>query len=171
MIRIKYKRRDSSKNVLNLIRVATMTGIAKTLSDHHKLCDALFARCERAALERRWVDTEEFCARICRAMNAHRDAEESVSFAGFESATGIMGGRTRGMRAEYAQMRDLLQRLAQSTGGRRHADDADGAEMLLIRMQRHNLKQEDIVYPLCARALAPRSDELTRQLVQALTPP
>jgi len=148
-----------------------MTGIAKTLSDHHKLCDALFAQCERAALEQRWAETDEFHARFCRAMDAHLGAEESVLFPAFESAVGSMDGPTRVMRAEHAQMRDFLQRLTQSVGERRYADYADCAEMLLILMRQHNLKEENILYPMCARTLAPRSNELTRQLAQALTPP
>jgi len=47
---------------------------------------------------------------------------------------------------------------------------ADLCEMLLILIRQHNLKEENILYPLCDRSLAQGSQELLSRLAQTLTP-
>jgi len=149
----------------------TMADIAKTMSEHHRACDALFGQCETAALSQHWADAQELHARFCRAMDAHLDAEESVLFPAFEAATGNTDGPTRVMRAEHAQMREIMERMTQSVARQQRDGYADLAEMLLILMQQHNLKEENILYPMCARSLAQRSDELAHRLGELLALP
>jgi hemerythrin-like domain-containing protein len=147
-----------------------LANIAKTMSDHHRQCDALFGQSETAALEERWAHAEQMHARFCQAMDAHLAAEETILFPVFESTTGMTEGPTQVMRAEHAQMREIIEQLTQSLAQRQPERYADLAEMLLILMQQHNLKEENILYPMCDRSLAQRSDEVVRRLVQVLTP-
>ena len=123
------------------------------LPAHHKLCDDLFALAEAAIGDRRVSDGQAKFARFRGEMLAHFATEEDVLFPEFERATGMTGGPTQMMRFEHAQMRALLDAMAASAT----AGDIDGyaghAETLLVLMQQHNMKEENILYPMCDRAL------------------
>ncbi|HYA96289.1 MAG TPA: hemerythrin domain-containing protein [Terriglobales bacterium] len=147
-----------------------MATIAQTLSDDHKRCDALFAQCEAAVLEQRWVDAAVCHAQFCRAVDAHLTAEESVLFPAFESAVGEQAGPTQVMRQEHAQMREILEQMTQAAWQRQREAYAELGEMLLILIQQHNLKEENIVYPMCDRSLAQKVDEITARLAKLLEP-
>jgi len=64
------------------------------------------------------------------------------------------------MRYEHDQMRDLLAQLAAACEA--HDGEAYGgvAETLLMLMQQHNMKEENILYPMCDRALGAAAESL-----------
>ncbi len=131
-----------------------MSNATAQLAEHHKLCDEDFATAEEAARKLDWPACSSAFARFRHAMEAHFGVEEDVLFPEVERRTGMSGGPTRVMRMEHMQMRSLLDQLdaAQS------AHDAGGfcgtAETLLVMMQQHNMKEENILYPMCEQALA-----------------
>lgn len=124
------------------------------LPAHHKHCDDLFADTEMAVREHRWQDGKDTFCRFQTEMLAHFATEEEVLFPAFEAATAMTGGPTHMMRFEHAQMRALLAEMATTVA----TGDAEGfsgaAETLLVLMQQHNMKEENILYPMCDRALA-----------------
>jgi len=74
-------------------------------------------------------------------------------FPAFEAVTGMTAGPTQMMRYEHAQMRELIEQM-QSTQQRREKNAFAGvAETLLVMMQQHNMKEENILYPMCDRSL------------------
>lgn len=141
----------------------------QALPVHHKHCDDLFAAAELAASKGRWVDCREAFGVFQREMAAHFATEEEVLFPAFESESGSLGGPTQMMRFEHAQMRALM------TAGEHAAAASDGngffgaLETLLILMQQHNMKEENILYPMCDRALAERELNLDRALALRLS--
>ena len=123
------------------------------LQQHHKLCDELFASAEEACARGDWVQGARAFARLREQLEAHFVSEEDLLFPAFEEATGMASGPTAVMRSEHAQMRELLEQMA---GGLAvQDDDAFGgcAETLLILMQQHNVKEENILYPMCDNVL------------------
>ncbi|MBK9394046.1 MAG: hemerythrin domain-containing protein [Uliginosibacterium sp.] len=86
---------------------------------------------------------------------AHFAAEEEVMFPAFEAASGMSCGPTAVMRMEHAEARELLDDLAAAT----QVQDTDGvrghAEALLILLQQHNMKEENILYPAAISAAGP----------------
>ena len=72
------------------------------------------------------------------------------------------------MRHEHQQMRGLMDELATALAAR----DADGyrgvGETLLIMIQQHNVKEENILYPMCDAQLqsgaAPLAEALRKSL-------
>ncbi|WP_201495938.1 hemerythrin domain-containing protein [Rubrivivax sp. A210] len=124
------------------------------LREHHRHCDDIFARAEEDATEGRWDQGAASLALLQGQLEAHFASEEELLFPAFEAATGMCSGPTAIMRGEHAQMRDLLAQLGRDLAAR----DAEGyggtAETLLILMQQHNLKEENILYPMCDRAVA-----------------
>jgi len=140
------------------------------LQEHHKYCDALFAQAEAAAAadpEGAAVLTRDFAA----ALERHFQTEETLLFPAFEAQTGMTVGPTRMMRQEHAQMRALVIHMETALA----AGDIDGfagvAETLLVLMQQHNMKEENILYPMCSRALETGQDDLATALQRGLEQP
>ena len=75
-------------------------------------------------------------------------------FPAFEAATGMSGGPTQIMRMEHAQMRDLLAQMDAALQQKNRDAFAGIADTLLIMMQQHNMKEENILYPMCDNSLA-----------------
>lgn len=126
-----------------------MTQITDLMTDDHRSCDEAFAQAETAVSRGRWEEAASALDRFVRALEAHFDAEESILFPRFEAATGMAGGPTQVMRGEHAEMRSALERMRGALAAR-DADDYSGeSETLLILMQQHNMKEENILYPMC----------------------
>ena len=127
--------------------------ITTPLFQHHKHCDELFAGAEAACANGDWAAGEKAFALLVDELETHFCSEEELLFPAFEKATGMTSGPTEVMRGEHRQMRDLLQQMRAGLADR----DADvfegGAETLLILMQQHNMKEENILYPMCDNAL------------------
>lgn len=145
-----------------------MSNVSQVLPAHHKLCDELFALAEEAAQSGDWNACTESCGRFIRDMQAHFDVEENLLFPAFESATGMSGGPTQIMRMEHVQMRTLFGQLESAL----RAKDPDGfagvAETLLIMMQQHNMKEENILYPMCDQALGAQGAQLAGEITARL---
>lgn len=125
----------------------------KILPAHHKHCDELFAAAELAASKGRWAECREAYGVFRREMAAHFATEEEVLFPAFEAESGSLGGPTQMMRLEHGQMNALMNAADQAA----LAADANGffgaLDTLLIMMQQHNMKEENILYPMCDRSL------------------
>jgi hemerythrin-like domain-containing protein len=134
--------------------VSLMTSLTQPLHDHHKHCDDLFAAAEEAAQVKKWPECEDLFRRFQGELEAHFATEEQVLFPAFEAATGMAGGPSQVMRFEHAQMRDLMAQMAQAVARRDGGEFGGSADTLLVLMQQHNMKEENILYPMCERTLA-----------------
>jgi iron-sulfur cluster repair protein YtfE (RIC family) len=123
------------------------------LQAHHHRCDALFAAAERAAEQGDWGTCARDFAAFSAELKQHFRTEEEILFPAFEAATGMPEGPTRVMRMEHNQMRGLLAQMDVTLSVRDAEGFGGSAETLLILMQQHNMKEENILYPLCDRTL------------------
>ena len=130
------------------------------LPDHHRHCDDLFAAAEDAALRGDWGAATPAFEHFNAQMIAHFDAEESLLFPAFETASGMSGGPTRMMRYEHDQMRGLLAQLAAACDAQDSQGYGGAAETLLMLMQQHNMKEENILYPMCEQSLGAEAERL-----------
>jgi len=130
------------------------------LPDHHRHCDDLFAAAEEAALAGDWSKAVPAFERFNAQMHAHFDAEETLLFPAFEAATGMSAGPTRMMRFEHDQMRGLLAQLASACEARDSQEYGGNAETLLMLMQQHNMKEENILYPMCDQSLGEEAERV-----------
>ena len=139
-----------------------MSGITSAMQHHHKLCDDDFADAEDAARKGDWAACAATYGKFRTEMLAHFGVEEEVLFPAFEERTGMTGGPTQVMRSEHVQMRDLLRQMDEALA-QKNADGFGGAaETLLIMMQQHNMKEENILYPMCDQALGQDGDLQSR---------
>jgi hemerythrin-like domain-containing protein len=145
-----------------------MTTLTEPLRHHHKHCDDLFAAAEAAVAAQDWTTAGQQVPEFIAEMETHFCSEEETLFPAFETSTGMTMGPTRMMRIEHAQMRDLFEQMC----GALEAHDADSfagaAETLLILMQQHNMKEENILYPMCDRGLDAQAEALGQVLRERL---
>lgn len=141
-----------------------MDQLTAPLVADHRHCDRLFAAAEDAAQRANWAACRKHFDTFTAAMLHHFEVEENVLFPAFEQATGMTMGPTAMMRAEHAQMRDLLHNMAAVIAVGRRDDYLGTSETLLLYMQQHNLKEENVLYPMSNQALAASGIDLTQQV-------
>ena len=145
-----------------------MQNVRSAMSTDHRHCDDLFVAIESAVSQSAWSVAAEAFAVYRKAMLAHFDAEEKVLFPAFEERTGMRMGPTQVMRSEHAQMRELIEAAGAALVAKDAEDYSGIAETLLIMMQQHNMKEENVLYPMCDERLADRSASLLPSIEQVL---
>ncbi|MHB0990047.1 MAG: hemerythrin domain-containing protein [Burkholderiales bacterium] len=132
-------------------------------SDHHR-CDDYFSIAEEMVVKGKWDAAQVGFMQFSAAMAHHFGMEEQVLFPAFERVTGNAVGPTLMMRREHAQMRELIANLDSAVMAR-DADEYVGlSETLLILLQQHNLKEEQVLYPMSDQLLNQTVDELLEQM-------
>lgn len=130
-----------------------MTAISSYLADDHRHCDEAFLAAEQAIVDRRWAQAEQSLADFAVAMARHFASEEDLLFPAFEAASGSTAGPTMVMRMEHEQINGLLEALQRAVTARNREDCLGLFETLLLLMQQHNAKEENILYPMADRLL------------------
>lgn len=145
-----------------------MTTLTLPLKQHHHHCDNLFASTEAEAAAGHWEAAGKHLAAFATELEEHFRTEEELLFPGFEEVTGMRVGPTQMMRLEHAQMRELLEQMQTALAATDGASFSGVAETLLIMMQQHNIKEENILYPMCDRSLASQTDSLGVQIQERI---
>jgi hemerythrin-like domain-containing protein len=138
--------------------------ITSHLHQQHVDCDDLFVAMEEAVHQKSWGAAESAMRCFIDTTERHFRREETLLFPAFEAATGSVMGPTQMMRLEHAQMRSLFDQMTEALDQKDDRAIAGAAETLLILMQQHNMKEENILYPMCDRALA--ADQVQQILAQ-----
>ena len=139
-----------------------MRTIQHAMADDHKRCDDLFTQAESMVHSKQWAQAEIFFSKFVQGMQRHFEHEEDILFPAFEIASGNSAGPTMMMRQEHQNMRELLEDLQQALNDRNSDRYLGLAETLLIFMQQHNMKEEQILYPMIDTSC----EEQTEQLMQ-----
>lgn len=145
-----------------------MTSIRSFMTDDHRQCDDLFAEAEQAIAKNNLDAASVAFTGFQVAMLAHFDAEEKILFPTFEAKTGMSMGPTQVMRLEHAQMRELLAAAVDALKSANVDDYLGVAETLLIMMQQHNMKEENILYSMCDQHLALELKDVLQHLEDGL---
>jgi len=130
-----------------------MTTFSDYMGDDHARCDHLFARVETVVEAGDWPQAETAHRHFVDAVEKHFSMEEQVLFPAFEEASGESMGPTTVMRHEHEQMRELFAEMEEALGGQDAEAYLGAAETLLILMQQHNAKEEQILYPMSDQVL------------------
>ena len=137
-----------------------MEKISEAFSSDHVRCDELFFRSEEHVQRHEWSRAKEVLTKFLEEMNGHFSKEENVLFPALEERTANAMGPTQVMRMEHEDMRQLMSDMQNDV----EAQDADhylgSSETLLILMQQHNSKEENILYPMADSVLAGGEGEI-----------
>ncbi len=147
-----------------------MHNIREFMSDDHRRCDDVFAEAEQAAAAGDWATAQAAFGRFHAAVLRHFGAEESLLFPAFEEKTGMRMGPTQVMRGEHVQMRELMDEAAAALAAHDGERYTGSAETLLIMMQQHNMKEENVLYPMCDQHLVEYVESLVPRLQAEISP-
>jgi hemerythrin-like domain-containing protein len=129
--------------------------ISQFMTQEHRDCDTSFAEAEQAAASEDWSKAEENFLIFSNDVLRHFKREEDKLFPAFEAQTGSSEGPTQVMRYEHEQVKGLIGKLAHAL----ESQDKDAylslSESMMILLQQHNMKEEQMLYAMCDRVLPP----------------
>lgn len=138
-----------------------MSNIKDFMTQDHRDCDEIFAQMEDAVASKSDEATLKF-EEFADALTNHFKMEEMVLFPAFEQASGMREGPTQVMAMEHEQMRELLSKMSTAI------EDKDKffglSETLMILMQQHNMKEEQMLYPMAEQHLGDDADHLISRM-------
>ncbi|MDP3586479.1 MAG: hemerythrin domain-containing protein [Sulfuricurvum sp.] len=127
--------------------------ILEFMRDDHRACDHLYTEAENALADKKIDEAKTLFDAFYRATNHHFDMEERELFITFEKRTGMMGGPTQMMRYEHQQLRAQLESMLKALTEGKYDDFFGIGESFMIMLQQHNMKEEQMLYPMIDRAL------------------
>ncbi|NLR75187.1 MULTISPECIES: hemerythrin domain-containing protein [Leeia] len=130
-----------------------MMSLTTTLTLEHRQCDELYTTLENTLRNSDWLQAERLFARFSGSLLQHFVDEEQLLFPAFEAVTGNRSGPTQVMRFEHQQIRDELDALQHGIQQRDRSAAIGHADTLLILIQQHNVKEENILYPMCEQRI------------------
>jgi len=140
-------------------------GLAAFFEQDHRDCDARWADVEEL------LDTEDIDSarpawlKYAAGMRRHLAMEEEILFPAFEAASGSGdGGPTAAMRVEHQQMRELLDQIAAAVDAGDTQEALDIGDTLLMLVQQHSVKEEDMLYPMAENLLGGDWAEMSEKL-------
>ncbi len=140
-----------------------MSSITDVMTREHRHCDDLFAAAENAASDGDWPSASSAWEGFCRELENHLQREELFLFPAFEAQTGNTQGPTAVMRQEHQQMRALVHQMTAAASNQDDEEFLGGADTLQILISQHNMKEEQVLYPMSDQALPD-----TQQLVETM---
>ena len=141
-----------------------MSNIQEHLIPQHKTCDDHFVKAEKAATAGAWPEVEKYFSAFLKEMKAHFSREEEVLFPEIEKFIGSGMGPTVIMRDEHEQMRGLFDELSLALEKKDSGSYLGATETLMILMQQHNMKEENILYSMADNFLASNSGDVIARM-------
>jgi hemerythrin-like domain-containing protein len=133
--------------------------ISNYMTPEHRACDAVFAEAEKAAAAGDWAEAEKKFLQFANETLTHFKKEEEELFPAFEAKTGSTEGPTQVMRFEHEQVRGLLGKMGEAVEKQERDTYLSLAESMMILLQQHNMKEEQMLYAMCDRVLPPNEKE------------
>ena len=142
-----------------------MTTINEVMTATHRVCDRYFAEAEEAVAGEDWSAAEEAWSQFSLLLEKHMTGlEEELLFPAFEAFNGP-AGPTQVMRTEHEQIRVMAGQIRVALSARDKLAFLGSAETLMLLIQQHNMKEEQILYPRMDQSIA-NAAELVGKLQQ-----
>lgn len=131
-----------------------METISTFLTADHRACDDVFAKLENDVVKKDWINAQKSFEDFSKDLIHHFDMEEKVFFPVFEQNTGMTCGPTQVMKMEHSQMRLVLEQLSDDIRKQDDKHFLGVSETLMMLMQQHNMKEEQMLYKMADMHLA-----------------
>ena len=138
--------------------------ISNFMQTEHRRCDEAFSKAEQAASGGNFGQAFTFFEDFMVDTLKHFDKEEEILFPAFEEATGSSEGPTQMMRHEHNQVRNLLEQLAEAIKNEDKERFFSVADTVMVLLQQHNMKEEQMLYAMCDRALGTNAEEIVEKM-------
>ncbi|MDD2652496.1 MAG: hemerythrin domain-containing protein [Sulfurimonas sp.] len=140
-----------------------MSDIKEFLTNDHRACDEEFALLEEAVAAKN-SDAPKLYEKFSSDLTNHFSMEEIVLFPMLGQASSVAGGAIKAMEMEHEQMRTLLSKMRKAVESMDKESFFSLSETLMILMQQHNMKEEQLLYTLAEQHLGEDADHIVRQM-------
>lgn len=131
-----------------------MKNLAQTFCEQHQACDRWFSDTEIAVNHGDWIDASAHFSNFQTHLYRHLKLEEDQLFPAIENITANLDGPTRMMRIEHQQIRHIIAALAEALEKQDSEMFFAQADMFRVMNFQHNLKEENILYPMADKLLS-----------------
>lgn len=138
--------------------------ILEVMANDHKGCDEDFAQAEKEVMNKNFDEARRLWDLFCVRTRRHFRQEEDVLFPAFEDRTGMSMGPTQVMRMEHQQILSLVTRMSDALNGQNDELFLDLSETMMILLQQHNAKEEQMLYRMCDQVLNDQSDAVIQAM-------
>ncbi len=142
--------------------------ISNYMKTEHRECDELFTTAEKSVLDGNFEQAEKEFILFADDTLRHFKKEEESLFPTFEQITGNTEGPTRVMRHEHEQVRGLIGKMAESIENKDSDAYLSLADSMMILLQQHNMKEEQMLYAMCDRMFPQDIKETTVEQMKAI---
>lgn len=139
-----------------------MSDIQSFMTTHHRDCDEILADAEAPLAAGDWQGYKQQWQSFVDELLHHLAMEEEVLFPAFEEATGMTQGPTMVMRGEHDQMRAFVTQMNEAIASEDKERAMGLVESLVLLIQQHNMKEEQILYPMCDMRLPDNAGTLNQ---------
>jgi len=140
-----------------------MSDIKEFLTSDHRACDEAFAAMEDAVAAKS-SDASQLYENFSNDLANHFSMEEIVLFPMLGQVSSEASSATKAMEMEHEQMRSLLSKMRKAVEEMDKENFFSLSETLMILMQQHNMKEEQLLYTLAQQHLAEDADHIIRQM-------
>ncbi len=130
-----------------------MSTTIATLVQQHRDCDEAIEQVEACVRAKDWDAAAGAFARLESALQGNFRTEEQRLFPAFEQAVGFTNGPTAVMRHEHDEVRGLLDNAREWLELRDVSALAAELDTLVVLLQQHNVKEENVLFPMCQAQL------------------
>jgi len=126
-----------------------MSKTIETLVRQHRDCDSAIEQVEASVRAKDWGAAAAAFARLETALQGNFNTEEQRLFPAFEQAMGFSNGPTAVMRHEHDEVRGLLDNAREWLELQDISALAAELDTLVVLLQQHNVKEENVLFPMC----------------------
>jgi iron-sulfur cluster repair protein YtfE (RIC family) len=135
------------------------------MKEDHRACDNEFANMENAIADDDWIEGKKLFEKFGGDLLHHFDMEEDVMFPAFETRSeNAHCNPTPVMIMEHDQMRHLINSMSEAVKEKDKDKFFGLSETLMMTMQQHNMKEEQMMYPMIDEAMAAESSMLLDEM-------
>ncbi len=134
------------------------------MTQNHRDCDQLEALAEEAMDSKDFDSAQKKYEDFKEETLKHFLMEEEYLFVLFEEKSGMTQGPTQIMRMEHAQARMLFLKLDEAMGQKESDRFFSLSESMMLLLQQHNAKEEQMLYPMIQAHLNDDNDTIVERL-------
>jgi iron-sulfur cluster repair protein YtfE (RIC family) len=141
-----------------------MAILSSYMKADHRACDEAFANMENEVSDENWTNATKLFEAFASDLNHHFNMEEDVMFPAFEAREAGHCNPTPVMIMEHTQMRNVLKQLREDLEAKNKEHFFGLSETLMMTMQQHNMKEEQMMYPMIDESLGEESAMLLDEM-------
>ncbi len=141
-----------------------MAVLSSFMRADHRACDDEFANMENVVADGNWEKASDVFEQFALNLDHHFRIEEEIMFPAFEARGAGHCNPTPVMIMEHTQMRNVLKQMREDI----KACDKDHffglSETLMMTLQQHNMKEEQMMYPMIDESLGAEDQMLLDEM-------